>query len=128
MGKVLVNEERREFSRITFHRPSLLDVRGSRTSCELVDISLRGALVRVPDGFGWGEGEVCTLLVRLDHGPSTIRMSGTIAHRESSTVGVACREIDLDSIAHLRRLVEVNLADDRLLQRELGALIASQRS
>ena len=126
MAKVVVNQERREFSRIAFHRPSLLEVRGAKTSCELVDISLRGALVRVPDGFGWGEGEACTLFIRLDQGASTIRMSGTIAHRDSNTVGVHCREIDLDSIAHLRRLVEVNLADDRLLHRELIALIESQ--
>jgi hypothetical protein len=127
MGKVLVNQERRDFSRITLHRPSLIDVRGAKTSCELVDISLRGALVRVPNAFGWAEGEACTLFIRLDQGANTIRMSGTIAHRDANAVGVHCREIDLDSVAHLRRLLEVNLADERLLHRELIALIESQR-
>jgi hypothetical protein len=39
---------------------------------------------------------------------------------------VRCRETDLEGIMHLRRLLEVNLADDRLLHRELGALIAAQ--
>lgn len=127
MGKVLVNEERRDFSRIALHRPSLLNVHGTQNACELVDISLRGALVRVPDGFSWGVGEACTLSIRLDQGANTIRMSGVIAHRAPSTVGVHCHEVDLDSAAHLRRLLEVNLADDRLLQRELIALISSQR-
>lgn len=124
MGKVVVPSERRDFSRITFHRPSLLDVRGTKTACELVDVSLRGALVRVPEAFAWAEGEPCTLFIRLDQGASTIRMSGTIAHRDGASVGVHCHEMDLDSVAHLRRLLEVNLGDERLLHRELEALIA----
>lgn len=127
MAKVVVPSERRDFSRIPFHRPSLLDVRGTKTACELLDVSLRGALVRVPDAFAWAEGESCTLFIRLDQGANTIRMSGVIAHRDASTVGVHCHELDLDSIAHLRRLLEVNLGDDGLLHRELSALVSRQR-
>jgi PilZ domain len=90
-------------------------------------VSLRGALVRVPDAFAWAEGEPCTLFIRLDHGANTIRMTGAIAHRDTASVGVACHEMDLDSVAHLRRLIEVNLGDDRLLHREFGALVSRQR-
>jgi len=32
------------------------------------------------------------------------------------------QHIDLDSISHLRRLVELNLGDEALLERELAAL------
>jgi PilZ domain len=127
MGKVLVPSERRDFSRITFHRPSLLGVRGTKTACELIDISLRGALVRVPEAFAWAEGAPCTLFISLDQGASIIRMNGAIAHRDASTVGVRCQELDLDSVAHLRRLLEVNLGDERLLHRELSALISRRR-
>ena len=124
MGKVVVPSERRDFSRITFHRPSLLDVRGTKTACEVLDVSLRGALVRVPEAFAWAEGEPCTLFIRLDQGANTIRMSGAIAHRDTASLGVHCHEMDLDSVAHLRRLLEVNLGDERLLHRELEALVA----
>jgi hypothetical protein len=34
-----------------------------------------------------------------------------------------CKEIDLDSISHLRRLIELNLGDQEELERELGALL-----
>ena len=37
-------------------------------------------------------------------------------------VGMVCRHIDVDSISHLRRLVELNLGDEALLERELAAL------
>jgi hypothetical protein len=35
-----------------------------------------------------------------------------------------CESIDLDSITHLRRLVELNAGDPALLERELTALVA----
>jgi hypothetical protein len=116
-------EERRHFSRISFHRPGELDVRVERVTCEVLDVSLKGALVEVPVGFRAAAGRECTLAIRLDAGDATIRMSGEIAHREGNQVGIRCREIDLDSIAHLRRLVELNLGDEELLRRELGELI-----
>lgn len=119
-------DERRRFSRITFHRPAELDVRIARATCEVVDVSLKGALVEVPVAFRTHVGEKCTLTIRLDAGEAVIRMEGEIVHREGTLVGVRCLEIDLDSISHLRRLVELNLGDDEALHRELSALVRSR--
>jgi hypothetical protein len=119
-------EERRRFSRISFHRPAALDAGGVRATCEVLDVSLKGALVEAPAGVRAGIGAPCSLSIRLDAGDATIRMVGEIAHREGAQLGVRCREIDLDSIAHLRRLVELNLGDEDLLHRELAALVASR--
>jgi hypothetical protein len=120
-------DERRRFSRISFHRPAELDVRLEQVSCELLDVSLKGALVETPLTFRAGVGRPCTLTIRLDAGDATIRMEGEIAHRAGTQVGVRCKEIDLDSIAHLRRIVELNLGDDALLHRELAALVSKKR-
>jgi hypothetical protein len=117
-------DERRRFSRISFHRPASLVAEGRSATCELLDVSLRGALVEAPAAFSAGIGARCSLAIRLDAGDATIRMEGEIAHREGAQVGVRCREIDLDSIAHLRRLVELNLGDEDLVHRELAALVA----
>lgn len=116
-------DERRRFSRIGFHRPADLDVRVGRATCEVVDVSLKGALAEVPVQFRTTTGERCTLTIHLDAGDATIRMEGEVVHREGAMVGIRCLEIDLDSISHLRRLVELNLGDDELLQRELSALV-----
>lgn len=117
-------DERRRFSRIAFHRPAELDVLGERASCELLDVSLKGALVEVPAAFGGEKAQPCTLTVRLDAADAVVRMEGEIVHREGTALGLRCTGIDLESIAHLRRIVELNLGDEDLLHRELSALVA----
>jgi hypothetical protein len=52
-------------------------------------------------------------------------MAGELAHVEAGHAGVLCRSIDLESITHLRRLIEVNLGDPAASERELKALIAA---
>jgi len=44
-------------------------------------------------------------------------------YTEPERIGFACTHIDIDSAAHLRRLVELNLGNPELLARELSALI-----
>jgi hypothetical protein len=48
-----------------------------------------------------------------------------VAHVEGEHVGLLCRSIDIESITHLRRLLEINLGDAKLLERELKALISN---
>ena len=43
-------------------------------------------------------------------------------HIEDDHTGYRCEHIDLDSISHLRRLVELNLGDPDILDRELSEL------
>ena len=50
-------------------------------------------------------------------------MQTAVAHIDANSVGFICEHIDLDSISHLKRLVELNLGDEDLLHRELHALI-----
>ena len=50
-------------------------------------------------------------------------MEGVVAHSARGLIGIACRSIDLDSITVLRRLIELNLGDAALLERDLQALV-----
>jgi hypothetical protein len=116
--------DRRRFSRIAFHRPAVLTLGGRVTTCRVLDLALRGALLEVPASFEGAPRERARIDIHLDElGTEHIRMDGELVHVEDGRVGFACDEIDLDSIAHLRRFVELNLGDDALLHRELGALI-----
>ncbi len=117
-------DERRRFTRISFHRPAELDLRVGTSTCEVLDVSLRGALVEVSPSVVAAPGQACTLVVRLDAGEAVIRMEGQISHRQGTLVGVRCTAIDLESISHLRRLVELNLGDEEALHRELANLVA----
>ena len=116
-------DERRRFSRISFHRPADLDVRIGQGTCEVLDVSMKGALVEVPHGFPAHVGQRCTLAIHLDAGDAVIQMEGEIVHREGTLAGIRCVEIDLESISHLRRLVELNVGDEAVLHRQLSALV-----
>lgn len=116
----------RRFTRIAFHRPAVLDLRVVRAECEVQDVSLKGALVEVGPGVRVKVGDTCSLVIRLDAGEALIRMDGEVAHVNGHKVGVKADEMELESVEHLRRLVEVNLGDEALLHRELAALVAER--
>jgi hypothetical protein len=116
------NAERRLFWRAVFHSPVRVTTHGGQNHAKLIDISLKGALLEVNDAWHVKSGESCQL--KLDLAPGTaITMLATALHVEGSHVGLRCDSIDLDSITHLRRLVELNAGDPRELDRELAILI-----
>jgi len=53
-----------------------------------------------------------------------ITMHGRLTHIKGQKVGMLCDSLDLDSITHLRRLVELNAGDPDLLERELATLLS----
>lgn len=118
-------EERRHFTRINFDaQVRLIGVDGSWRG-QLLDISLKGALVAVPSALTAEHGDSLMLEFALDDaGENVVRMETVIAHREQSHLGLRCEHIDLNSVSHLRRLVELNLGDAGLLDRELWSLAA----
>ena len=116
--------ERRRFHRIPLERPVFLTAGTEVYECELVDISLNGALMIADPEWSGGNGERVSLDIVLDDlGGASIHMVGEIAHIDDDTVGVHCQRLDLDSATLLRRLVEVNVADPDLLERDLAAMI-----
>jgi hypothetical protein len=123
MATVQSHDERRRFSRITFHRPARCSVGAVTGMCGVLDVSLKGALVEVPSGFAAVAGSPCSLVIQLDQGESVIHLEGEVAHREGTRLGVRCTSVDLESIGHLRRVVELNLGDEDLLHRELATLV-----
>lgn len=116
--------EHRLFSRVCFRGDARLSIDNQETSCKVLDLSLKGALLQPQDRLDLHIGEHCLLELILDDGAAVVRMEGDVAHAENGRIGLVCQEIDLDSITHLRRLLELNLGDAELLHREFSALIA----
>lgn len=121
-----MSQERRNFSRIHFlSNAYLTTASGGRHIGEIRDLSLKGALVAMASGWQGRSGEGCKLEIPLNHSDAVVVMEGHLAHvGDNNTVGIRCESIDLDSISHLRRLVELNLGDPELLNRELSALVS----
>ncbi|HHJ16092.1 MAG TPA: FHA domain-containing protein [Gammaproteobacteria bacterium] len=113
--------EQRRFSRIPFDVQVTLAHAQDSWDTGLIDISLHGALIKTPQDFASTPDREYRLSVHLEGGPD-ISMDVQVAHHENEELGLRCKDIDVDSITHLRRLVELNLGDPELLERELSAL------
>lgn len=114
--------DRRRFWRALFTAPVIVQDGDGRVTAELVDVSLNGALVEVPDLWEGRVGQPVDLEFPLSEAV-VVKMSTTVAHLEGRRVGLKCEHVDLDSISHLRRLVELNSGNPELLRRELSELI-----
>lgn len=114
--------DKRRFSRIQFECESVLEVGQQRFTTQLADISLKGALVARPDDWTVKIGASAELEMRLSGSDILLRMQVEIAHEKDDRLGIRFVSIDLESIGHLRRLMELNLGDSELIGRELTDL------
>ena len=116
--------EHRVFSRISFDANASIIAEGHEWITTLLDISLKGALVQQPDDWQGEIGQKSLLHITLAE-DTIIDMQATISHIENGHIGFKCYHIDLESITHLRKIVELNMGDENLLHRELSALRGS---
>jgi len=115
--------ERRKFTRIPFEASVTLSNQEGSWTAKLLDISLNGALISQP--HNWKPGTSATFLLDINAPDDVfdIRMETTITHTGESNIGLQCDHIDIDSVSHLRRLVELNVGNEDILNRELSTLI-----
>lgn len=116
-----IAKERRQFSRIVFDAWAELRQGEKSWQATVVDLSLNGLLVSEPMDWAIDTAKPLVAAIRLDAN-ATIQMTVLWRHSKNGQIGFQCEHIDLDSISNLRRLVELNLGDPVLLERQLGAL------
>lgn len=121
------SHDRRQFLRSVFHAPVRLRLGESESQAFLHDVSLKGALVEVSASWSGRVGDACLLRLELAS-DAAITMETTIAHVEGIHVGLHCERVDLDSMTHLRQLVEHNADDPALLERDLATLVTQGRA
>jgi len=114
--------DQRNFHRIFYKADAILSNDSNQWPCKLIDISLHGCLLHLESN--WQEEnleKLFTLTLKLSETTSII-MNLLVSHIAGDEVGFKCEHIDLDSISTLRRLVELNLGDSDILERDLIAL------
>ncbi|MBU6467043.1 MAG: PilZ domain-containing protein [Burkholderiales bacterium] len=116
--------ERRHFVRVVFAAPAQLACNEVTLEVRVLDLSLKGALITLPAGASVREQALCTLTLPLTSGSGHIEMEMQVAHVEGAQLGLLCLHSDIDSITHLRRLIELQLGDPALLERDLRELVA----
>jgi hypothetical protein len=116
-------QNRRQFTRILFSIKATLTVAEQEYPVSIHDISLNGALIQTPEHQELLKGQLGELSFSLNDGDDTkVLMHIAVVHETPEEMGLQCNAIDIDSITHLRRLVELNLGDDSQLNKELSQL------
>ncbi len=119
--------ERRHYTRVFFDNHATLSHDHDIWQVELIDVSLNGALISYPENAlpsQLNHQDTFNLNFGLTDAPDLkIKMSVKIVHIEPDVLGLQCEQIDIDSVTHLRRIVELNTGDQYLLKRELMHLI-----
>jgi len=122
-----MSKEQRHHRRLTFSSACTVTHGADVRTAELVDISLNGALVKVADQPGWVVGTPVKFELRLDErGEATIAMTMEIVSARDATFGLRRKSISLDSIAHLRRVLELNFGSIELIDREISELVDAE--
>jgi len=115
-------ENRRQFTRVLFSIKAELTVEEVTYPVSIHDISLNGALITAVQSEQPLKGKLGTLSFFLSDNESEVTMHIAVVHEHDDETGLQCNAIDIDSITHLRRLIELNLGDSDQLNKELSQL------
>lgn len=118
--------EKRRFTRIPFEAETRITDPETGASCtvQLLDISLKGALTTLPSSWQITVGNTYLLefLLAASETEITLKMEASLIHAGEEYIGFQYQNMDLDTATHLHRLIELNLGDEKLMERELAEL------
>ncbi|TYK64601.1 PilZ domain-containing protein [Colwellia echini] len=115
-------EDRRQFTRVLFSINAIVSIDEKTYPVSIHDISLNGALVTAINSKQSLLGKLGTLQFLLSDQESEVIMNIAVVHEKENETGLQCNAIDIDSVTHLRRLIELNLGDSEQLNKELSQL------
>jgi hypothetical protein len=117
---MLQNHERRQFQRISFDAPVAISQGNLHATSEVIDISLKGILIK-DDNIEFDPR--LPLYIRISLGENDhIDMKAEWTSRQKNAQAFRWTQVDIDSMVHLRRLLELNTGDEALIERELAKL------
>ena len=116
-----LNSDKRRFQRFIYQSNAVLDNAGVTFECKIHDLSLKGCLLEFAESWPVATQKHYTLTMDLSDDVSIV-MDVQAVHVDDKFIGFSCQNIDIDSITNLRRLVELNLGNSQVLERELTAL------
>ena len=114
-GKVTPVDGKRRFSRVPLRALCLMTDQGHSKLVNLIDISLKGALFEITDGLPILIGKKCFLTITLIPALINLDFDAEVVHVNDALVGVRFEQMDLDTLIHLRAVLEANTgAPDRI--------------
>jgi len=112
----------RHFTRVTMHNPAIIVTDNSQWDTHLMDLSLSGALMEHPPGWTGKTGDRIRLKLLLAD-QSYLEVSAQVRQVDADRLGISFVDLDDTDRDEIRWLVEINLGDPALLQRELSEFL-----
>ncbi|MDC5704073.1 PilZ domain-containing protein [Vibrio europaeus] len=114
--------ERRRFSRIVYQAQATLTQESTEVIALVCDLSLHGLLATSEQSDQLDTDKQVDVEFSLAGSDVTIQLVGNIVGLNNNVIRVSIDHIDIESIGHLKRLVELNVGDDDLLHRDIEHL------
>jgi hypothetical protein len=118
----LVMIERRQFSRVVYQTPTDISQGNVNVSGSVQDLSLHGLLIQCDKLQQLRADIPVQVSFKLENSDINIQLEATIVSTINTSMRLRIEHLDIDSISHLKRLVELNVGDDELLYREIEHL------
>ncbi|MDD1824430.1 PilZ domain-containing protein [Photobacterium sp. ZSDE20] len=114
--------ERRQFSRVIYQVPTEISQGQVNVSGSVQDLSLHGLLIQCEEWQQLSHDVPVHVSFTLTNSDINIQLEATIVSTINTSMRLRIEHLDIDSISHLKRLVELNVGDDELLYREIEHL------
>ena len=115
----------RHFRRIPFAAEVTLNVGLDVWSGELLDVAMKGAMVGTETPLPLSLGAKCSLCISLAETPIVLNFETELVHCEESCYGFKFISEDLETLTHLRKLIELNTGDAEATRSELSAWLCN---
>lgn len=114
--------EKRQFPRIHHAGYCILSREESTEietwQCSILDITAHGASIQCPDSWSGMENDNVRMTLILEGVDIELKLSGTIVHQQIGILGIKFLTVNLDSLAHLQRIIELDMSN-QINSREL---------
>ncbi|OCH12405.1 MULTISPECIES: PilZ domain-containing protein [unclassified Aliivibrio] len=114
--------ERRKFSRVVYQTDVILLHNGTSLHGSLIDLSLHGLLVVLDDDYELKPNTKMNVRFTLNESDIHIIAECELIQRTNNILRLCIQHIDIDSISHLKRLIELNVGNSDMLLRQLSEL------
>jgi hypothetical protein len=114
--------EKRRFTRIMFEEKCVMEFDDRSADARLLNISLKGATVKFEEDVALRQGEDWRLSFHLGNPDFILQFGVKVVHSCGNFAGVKFVETDLNTMFHLRNLLEARTADSEQVRRELDFL------
>jgi len=114
-------EDKRHFKRIAFTADIDVEYNGKNYTAELLDLSLKGILIKPEEKMPVQNNDLVLIKITLPMTDIILSFKSELVHRYNNNLGLKFICVDIDTITHLKRLMELNTGDAEKISEEMSA-------